>query len=66
MVAAAVWMAVVLPSLRWAAILSLVGGIAVALTLIGARNRRARRAVAVGGVVLVLAVAAGTWFYLRW
>lgn len=65
MVAAAVMVAIALPALRWLAIAALVGGIAVGLTLIGARNRRARYAAEIGGVILVLAVAVGIWFYVK-
>ena len=50
MVAAAADMAIALPALRWVAVASLVGGIAVGLTLIGARNRRARHAAEIGGL----------------
>ena len=66
MVAAAMVVAIALPALRWLAIVSLVGGIALGLTLIGARNPRARYAAQIGGLILVLAVAVGTWIYLRW
>ncbi len=66
MVAAAIVVAIALPALRWLSIASLVGGIALGLTLIGARNRQARYAAQVGGLILVLAVAAGIWIYLRW
>jgi len=66
MVAAAVVVAVVLPALRWVAVASLIGGIAVGLTLIGARNRRARHAAEIGGLILVSAVAVGIWIYLTW
>jgi hypothetical protein len=65
MVAAAAIVAIALPALRWLAIASLVGGAAIGLTLIGARNRRARYAAEIGGVILVLAVAVGIWFYVR-
>jgi hypothetical protein len=37
----------------------------VGLTLIGARNRRARHATEIGGLVLILAVAVGIWMYLK-
>ena len=65
MVAAAAGVAIALPALRWVAVVSLVGGIAVGLTLIGARNRRARHAAEIRGLILMLAVAVGTWIYLR-
>jgi hypothetical protein len=65
MVAAAIVVAIALPALRWLAVASLVGGIAVGLTLIGARNRRARHATEIGGLILILAVAVGFWIYLR-
>jgi hypothetical protein len=66
MVAAAAGVAIALPALRWIAVASLVGGIAVGLTLIGARNRRARHAAEIGGLILVLAVAVGVWIYTKW
>jgi len=66
MVAAAVGVAIALPALRWVAVASLVGGIALGLTLIGARNPRARHAVEIGGLILVLAVAVGIWIYVKW
>ena len=65
MVAAAMVVAIALPALRWLAIASLVGGIALGLTLIGARNPRARYGAQVGGLILILAVAVGMWIYLR-
>jgi hypothetical protein len=64
MVAAAIVVAIALPALRWVAVASLVGGIAVGLTLIGARNRRARHAAKMGGLILLLAAAVGIWMYL--
>lgn len=66
MVAAAMVVAIALPALRWLAIASLVGGIALGLTLIGARNRQARYAAQVGGLILILAVAVGIWIYSTW
>ena len=66
MVAAAAVVAIALPALRWLAVASLVGGIAVGLTLIGARNRQARHAAEIGGLILILAVAVGIWIYLKW
>ena len=66
MVAAAVGAAIALPQLHWVAIASLVGGIAVGLTLIGVRNPRARYGAEIGGLILVLAVAVGIWIYLKW
>jgi hypothetical protein len=66
MVAAAAIMAIALPALHWVAVASLVGGIAIGLTLIGARNRSARHATEIGGLILVLAVAVGIWIYLKW
>jgi hypothetical protein len=47
------------------AVAALVGGIAVGLTLIGARNRSARHSAEIGGLILVLAVAVGIWIYLQ-
>jgi hypothetical protein len=46
-----------LPELRWLAVIALVGGVAVGLTLIGVRNRRVRRTVTLLGVILAVAVA---------
>ena len=66
LVAAAICVAIALPALRWLAIASLVGGIAIGLTLIGARNRRARHAAQIGGVILILAVAVGIWIFVKW
>ena len=65
MVAAATTVAIALPALRWLAVAGLVGGVAVGLTLIGARNRHARYATEIGGVILVVAVAIGIWFYAK-
>lgn len=66
LVAAAIGVAIALPALRWLAIASLVGGIAIGLTLIGARNRGARHAAQIGGVILILAVAVGIWIFVKW
>ena len=66
LVAAAIGMAIALPALHWVAITSLVGGIAIGLTLIGARNRSARYAAEIGGLILILAVAVGIWIYVKW
>jgi hypothetical protein len=66
MVVAAVLVAIVLPALRWVAVASLVGGVALGLTLIGARNRSARHATEIGGLILVLALVVGIWIYLKW
>ncbi len=65
MVVGAVVVAIALPALRWVAVASLVGGIAIGLTLIGARDRRARHATEIGGLILILAVAVGIWMYLK-
>jgi hypothetical protein len=46
-----------LPELRWLAFIAVVGGAGLGLTLIGARNRRARRSVEIAGAILALAVA---------
>ena len=54
-----------MPALRWAAILALVGGTAIGLLLIGARNRRARRGAAIGGAILGLAVVVASLMYFR-
>ena len=66
LIAVAGGVAFAMPALRWVAIASLVGGIAVGLTLIGTRHRRARRAAEIGGLILVLAVAVGIWIYVNW
>jgi hypothetical protein len=66
LVAAAIGMAIALPALRWVSITSLVGSIAIGLTLIGARNRSARYAAEIGGLILILAVAVGIWIYVKW
>jgi len=66
MVAAAGVVVYALPALRWVALVCLVGGIAVGLTLIGTRNRRARHAAEIGGLILILAVVTGIWIYLKW
>jgi len=66
MVVVAAVTAFAMPALRWLAAAALVGGIAIGLTLIGVRNRRARRASEIGGVILVLAVAVGIWIYMKW
>ncbi len=53
-----------LPQLRWVAIAALIGGAAIGLLLIGMRNRRARRgAAAIGGTILVLAVAVACYMF---
>ena len=65
LVVAAFGVAVALPALRWLSIASLVGGVAIGLFLIGARNRRARRGAEIGGLILVLAVAIAIWTYLQ-
>jgi len=65
MVAGAAVLAITLPPLRWVAVAALVGGIAVGLTLIGARNRSARHSAEIGGLILVLAVGVGIWIYLQ-
>jgi len=65
MVAVAAVVGIAQPGLRWFAIASLTGGVAVGLTLIGARHRRARRAAEIGGLILALAVGVGLWLYLR-
>jgi hypothetical protein len=65
LVVAAAGVAIALPALRWLAVASLVGRIAIGLTLIGARNRRARHAAEIGGLILVLAVAVAIWIYVK-
>ena len=46
--------------------LHIVGGVAVGLTLIGARNRRARHSAEIGGLILILAVAVGISIFALW
>ena len=62
-------MAVVLsfgqPQLRWVTVVTLIGGAAIGLTLIAARNRRARHGAAIGGVILALAAAVALYIYLN-
>jgi hypothetical protein len=65
MVVMAAAVAVALPQLRWFAISALVGGVVIGLSLIAARNRRARQAATLGVAILVLAVVAGLMLYLR-
>jgi len=65
LVAGAAIVAIALPALRWLAVMALVGGVAVGLLLIGARNRRARHSVEIGGLILLAAVAVGLWIYFR-
>jgi hypothetical protein len=54
-----------LPQLRWVAILALIGGTAMGLLLIGARNRRARRGAAIGGAILAVAVAVAWFMFVK-
>jgi hypothetical protein len=56
------WM---LPQLRWLAAIGIVGGAAIGLSLIAARNRRARRGAAIGGLVLALSVVIALFMYFR-
>jgi len=63
LVVAAAGMAFAIPSLRWLAIIALVGGSAIGLFLIGSRNRRARRGAEIGGLVLAIAVATAAYIY---
>ena len=63
LVAGALFVAMVVPSLRWLAITALVGGTGLGLFLIGSRNRQARRSAEIGGAILVLAIAAGAYLY---
>ena len=64
LVAMAVVMSVALPQLRWVTVASLIGGAAIGLTLIAARNRRARHGAAIGGVIVALAAAVALYIYL--
>lgn len=63
LVAGALFVAIAVPTLRWLSIAALVGGAAIGLFLIGARNRRARRGAEIGGLVLAIAVATGAYLY---
>ena len=65
LVAMAVVMAAAQPQLRWLTVIALVGGAAIGLTLIAARNRRARHGAAIGGLILALAVAVAAFVYFR-
>jgi hypothetical protein len=65
MVAAAIAVAIAQPGLRWPATVSLLGGVAIGLAVIGLRHRGARHAAEWGGLILVLAVAVGAWLYFR-
>ena len=62
-VGGALFVAIALPPLRWLSVAALIGGAAIGLFLIGARNRRARRSAEIGGVVLLTAVATGAYLY---
>ena len=64
LVAMAVVMSFAQPQLRWLTVASLIGGAAIGLTLIAARNRRARHSAAIGGVILTLAAAVALYVYL--
>jgi hypothetical protein len=63
LVIAAAGVAFAMPSLRWIAIIALIGGSAIGLFLIGSRNRRARRGAEIGGLVLAIAVATAAYLY---
>jgi hypothetical protein len=65
LVAMAVVVSIAQPQLRWIAVISLIGGAAIGLSLIAARHRRARHGAAIGGLILVLAVAAAAFAYFR-
>ena len=56
--------AFLMPALRWVAILALIGGTAIGLLLIGARNRRARRGAAIGGAILAFAVVIASFMFV--
>lgn len=64
LVAGAAVIAIAVPALRWLAIAGLVGGVAIALFLIGSRDRRARRGAEIGGLILLIAIAIGAFIYL--
>ena len=64
LVAMAVVVSLAQPQLRWVTILSLIGGAAIGLTLIAARNRRARHGATIGGVILALAAAVAAYIYM--
>lgn len=63
LVTAALFVAIAVPTLRWLSIAALIGGTAIGLFLISARNRRARRSAEIGGVMLLIAVATGAYLY---
>ena len=65
MVAAAGVVAWQLPELRWVPLIALVGGAAIALTLIAIRHRRERRLALEGLAILAAAVAVGAWMWFR-
>ena len=65
MVVMAAAVAVALPQLRWFAMGALVGGVVIGLSLIAARNRRARQGAMLGASIVILAVAVGFLLYLR-
>jgi len=53
------------PQLRWIGVVSLLGGAAIGLTLIAARNRRARHGAAIGGIVVALAAVVAAYLFVR-
>ncbi len=65
LVAMAVVMAFALPQLRWITIIALIGGGAIGLSLIAARNRRARHGAAIGGLLLALVAVVAAVVYFR-
>ena len=65
LVIAAAGVAFAMPSLRWLAIIALIGGSAIGLFLIGSRNRRVRRGAEIGGLVLAIAVATAAYLYFK-
>jgi ABC-type Fe3+-siderophore transport system permease subunit len=65
LVAMAVVMSFAQPQLRWLTVIALLGGAAIGLTLIAARNPRARHHAAIGGIILALAVVVAAFVYFR-
>ena len=65
LVAMAVVVSFAQPQLRWLTVIALLGGTAIGLTLIAARDPRARHTAAIGGVILVLAAVVAAFVYFR-
>ena len=65
LVAMAVVISFAQPQLRWLTVIALLGGAAIGLTLIAARNRSARHGATIGGLILMLAVVVAAFVYFR-